>query len=103
LGGKSVRGSSEDNNTPKQGGPPGAEPGGNHGFGRDAVTDLVEGGGGARIAPGFGGGHSLGNQFQFNCKRSGEGLQFGCEGEAKDEERKAKSEKRREKTDRGYI
>ncbi len=57
FGGKSVRGSGEDDGTPEQGGPPGAEPGGSHGFGRDAVSDLAEGGGGPRFAPGFGRGH----------------------------------------------
>jgi len=54
FGGKSVGGSEEDNHTPEQGGPPGAEPAGNHGFGRNAVTNLVEIGGGPRIAPWFG-------------------------------------------------
>lgn len=54
---KRVRGSEEDDGTPEQCGPPGAEPAGKHGIGWNAVTDFVESGGGRRIAPGIGRGH----------------------------------------------
>ena len=76
CGGKGVCGSCEDNDAPEQGGPPGTEPAGNQGFGRNAVADLVERGGGARIAPGFGRGHSE-YSVPLHCKRRVKGLQAG--------------------------
>jgi len=57
IGGKSVCGGGEDDGAPEQCRPPGVEPRGKDGFGRDALADLIEGGSGARIAPGFGRGH----------------------------------------------
>ena len=56
-GGKGVRGKNEDECGPENGGEPGEEPGWKKGFGRDAATDFVEIGSGARVAPRFGGGH----------------------------------------------
>jgi hypothetical protein len=56
-GREGVRGEKEDEKGPEDGGKPGTKPGGKKGFGRDAIADFVEIGGGARIAPGFGGGH----------------------------------------------
>src|SRR5207302_5430982 len=50
CGRKSVSGERENDRCPKQGRPPGAEPGGNE---RGAMTDLVEFRSGARIAPGL--------------------------------------------------
>jgi hypothetical protein len=58
VGGEGVGGEGENEAGPQDGGPPGAEPVRYEGFAREAVTDLIEIGCGAWIAPGFGGGQA---------------------------------------------
>ena len=53
-GGKGVRGREENEGGPEQGGPPSAEPCGEHRLRRDAGAQFFQRGSGARIAPGFG-------------------------------------------------
>src|SRR5882757_10489668 len=67
CGGKSVSGERENDRRPKQGRPPGAEPGGNE---RGALTDLVEFRSGARIAPGLFGQERISSRCWCGAKKA---------------------------------
>src|SRR5215469_14109403 len=67
LPGKCIRRKNKDHPSPQQRRPPGTQPRSDHVFGRHALADLVEIGGGTRIPPGFGRGHSeLASYFMVN-------------------------------------
>jgi hypothetical protein len=59
IGGKRIRGHDKDEKGPEKSGPPGTQQSEEYRARRNVVADLVEVGGGAGIAPGFGRRHSV--------------------------------------------